>query len=282
MSQQANLSPSIGQKDWREARTVTAGIDIGSSSAQAVIFADDEICCYSSVRTGANSERTAWKALNAALEGTGLTLDNIQHTVATGYGRVIVPFAQKNLTEIACHARGAHWFLPGVRTVLDMGGQDCKAIRCDENGKVTQFLLNDKCAAGTGRSMEIMAEIMEISLDEIGPRSLSVDGQPKPVSSTCVVFARSEALTLLRRGMPVNEILAAYCDALARRIFNLIQRIGMEEEFVISGGIAKNQGVVSRITERFGVRPQVCFEPQLVGAVGAALFARALLERRAR
>ena len=200
--------------------------------------------------------------------------------MATGYGRVVVPFADKNITEITCHARGAHFFTPTVRTILDMGGQDCKAIRCDEKGKVTTFLMNDKCAAGTGRAMEVMAGLLGIRLEDIGPLSLEAKGKEIKVSNTCVVFAKSEVLSLMRQGEPTNRILAGLCDGVADRVKSLVRIVGVEEDFVISGGISKNLGVVRRIEEKLGLKAHICFEPQIVGAVGAALLAAEILKKR--
>jgi bzd-type benzoyl-CoA reductase Q subunit len=269
-------------RDWTTAKTITAGVDVGSVSSQTLVLTENEIFCYSNIYTGSSSPDSARKAMNIALEGTGIKLEDIQFTVGTGYGRVNVPFADKTITEISCHAKGAHWLLPSARTILDMGGQDCKAIRCDEKGKVTQFLMNDKCAAGSGRSMEVLAELLSVPLEDIGPRSLDIKKEPPTVSSTCVVFAKSEALSLLRGGVPLNEVIAAYCDALAHRVYTLVSRIGMEEDFMISGGIAKNIGVVRRVEKLFGVKAHISFEPQIIGALGAALFARELLEKSAR
>ena len=266
-------------KDWRKAKVITAGVDVGSVSSQALVLVDNEIFCYSNAYTGSSSPDSAYKAMNMALEGTGMRIADIKFIVGTGYGRVNVPFAQKAVTEISCHAKGAHWFFPSVRTILDMGGQDCKAIRCDEMGRVTEFIMNDKCAAGCGRSMEILSELVSVPIEELGPRSLEIKGEPPKISSTCMVFAKSEALSLLRGGVPVNEVIAAYCEALAYRVYTLVSRIGMEEDFVISGGIAKNVGVVRRIEKLFGVKAHISFEPQIVGALGAALFAVTFLER---
>jgi benzoyl-CoA reductase subunit A len=202
--------------------------------------------------------------------------------VSTGYGRIVVPFAQKNVSEISCHARGASFLEPSTRTILDMGGQDCKAIRCDERGKVSSFMMNDKCAAGAGRSMGIMSDLVGVPLEQIGPLSLEATSGGVPISSTCVVFARSEVLGYLRDGVSRAEILAGACDALVKRVSGLLKKVGVEPEFVISGGIAKNVGVVRRLEERFGVQAKICFEPQIVGALGAALFARDLAAKRAK
>lgn len=267
--------------DWRRGSIITGGVDVGSVSTQAVVMVDGEPYCYANMRTGFDSPDSANRAMKWALEGTSLTLENIHYTVGTGYGRVNVPFAQRAITEIACHARGANFMYGSrVRTILDMGGQDCKAIRCDERGKVVSFLMNDKCAAGTGRGMEVFADLLGVPINEIGELSLKVEEEPPPVSSTCVVFAKSEASALLRAGWPKEKVIAAYCSAMAHRVGILLERIGVEKEFAITGGIAKNIGVVSRLEKELGVQAlKSKYDSQLAGAMGAALFAQALVDK---
>lgn len=267
--------------DWRKADIITTGVDVGSVSSQAVIMCDGELYAYASMRTGPDSPNSALSAINWAMEDTGLTLNDIHFKVGTGYGRVNVPFANKAITEIACHARGANYMYgPTVRTILDMGGQDCKAIHCDGKGKVTSFLMNDKCAAGTGRGMEVFADLLGVSIEEVGERSLQVEEEPEPVSSTCVVFAKSEATSLLRSGWSTEKVLAAYCAAMAHRVISLLERNGMELDFAITGGIAKNVGVVSRIENEMGVKAlKPKYDNQIAGALGAALFAKALVRK---
>jgi bzd-type benzoyl-CoA reductase Q subunit len=267
--------------EWREADIISGGVDVGSVSSQVVIMTDGRLFAYSNMRTGSDSPDSARKAMSWALEDTGLALEDIQYVVGTGYGRVNVPFANRAITEIACHARGANYIYgPTVRTVLDMGGQDCKAIHCDERGKVTAFLMNDKCAAGTGRGMEVFADLLAVPIEEIGERSLDVDEEPPPVSSTCVVFAKSEATALLREGWPKNKVLAAYCSAMAHRVVTLLERIGVEEDFAITGGICKNIGVVKRLEDELGIKSLATdYDPQIAGAIGAALFAEALVKK---
>jgi bzd-type benzoyl-CoA reductase Q subunit len=224
---------------------------------------------------------SAQNAMNWALENTGLTLEQINFTVGTGYGRVNVPFADKTITEIACHARGANkMYGTSVRTLLDMGGQDCKAISCDERGKVTNFLMNDKCAAGTGRGMEVFADLLSLPIEEIGDLSFEVDEEPEPVSSTCVIFAKSEATGLLREGWPKNKVLAAYSSAMAHRVVSLLERIEIKPDFAITGGIAKNSGVVKRLEKEIGLKAlTTSYDTQIAGAFGAALFGQALFEK---
>jgi predicted CoA-substrate-specific enzyme activase len=168
-----------------------------------------------------------------------------------------------------------------VHTILDMGGQDCKAIRCDEKGKVTAFLMNDKCAAGTGRGMEVFADLLGVHINEVGKMSLQVAEEPPPVSSTCVVFAKSEASGLLRQGWPKEKVLAAYCSAMSHRVATLLDRIGIEKEFAITGGIAKNIGIVNRLSKELNVTPLKSeIDPQIAGALGGALFAKTLFEKK--
>lgn len=260
---------------------ITCGIDVGSVSTQAVIMLDGKLFAYSNTRTGSSSPESAKKALDWALETTGLPPDKIQYIVGTGYGRVNMPFANKTVTEIACHGRGANFIYGStVKTVLDMGGQDCKAIRIDEKGAVQSFLMNDKCAAGTGRGMEVFADLVSIPIEEVGALSLSVDKEPPPVSNTCVIFAKSEASALLEEGWEINKVLAAYCSAMAHRVVSLLQRVGVEKDFAITGGISKNVGVVKRIEKELGLealKPKI--DAQIAGAIGAALFAKAFLAK---
>ena len=272
---------------WKNKDLITAGIDVGSVGSKAAIMIDGEVYSYGVMRTGSNSPDSAKKALNWALEGTGLELKDFRYIVGTGYGRVNVPMANKAITEIACHAKGANYIWgSSVRTVLDVGGQDIKAIRCDDTGRVTSFLMNDKCAAGTGRGMEVFSDLLKIPIEEIGAVSLRVDEEPPPVSCTCVAFAKTEAMGLLRKGWSKEKVLAAYTRAMAVRMANLINRVGLEQELVITGGQSKNIGIVSRIENILGVKclpmpkwRESGLDPMVAGAIGAALLAKALYER---
>jgi len=272
---------TVPERDWRNASIITAGVDIGSVGSKATIMVDGELYAYSVMRTGGVSEDTAIKVTTWALEGTGLEVGKLHYVVGTGYGRVNVPFAKKTITEIACHARGAHYIYgPTVRTVLDIGGQDCKAIRCDEKGKVVSFLMNDKCAAGTGRGLEVFADLVSVPIQELGKVSLSVDQEPPPVSNTCVIFAKAESLALLRQGWPKERVAAAYHAAMADRIIDLLTRVGIEKDFVITGGVAKNIGIVQRLERLLNIKPlEPKMDPILAGALGAGLFAKALYEK---
>ena len=284
------VNPGI---DWKGGKFVTAGVDVGSVSSQAVVMVDGKLYAYSNTRTGSDSPDSAWKAVNLALQDSDMTVDNFDYCIGTGYGRVNVPMAQQAITEIACHARGANFMYgPEVKTVLDMGGQDCKAIRCDDRGKVLKFMMNDKCAAGTGRGMEVFADLIQVPVWEIGTRSFQIEKEPPAISSTCVVFAKTEVVSLLQEGVPENDIMAAYCAAMAHRVVELLNRLGVEEKFAITGGIAKNMGVVKRLEEEIKTQspeanwydPEMRdkglpFDTQIAGGIGAALFGFAMLER---
>ncbi len=268
--------------NWQDAKYVTVGIDVGSVSSQAVIMADGQIYAYGNLRTGWNSPDSASNTLQFALQATDLKEERLDYCVGTGYGRVNIPFADRCLTEIACHARGANFIYgPQVRTVLDVGGQDIKVLRCDEKGRVSNFIMNDKCAAGTGRGMEVFADLLGIPIDEIGDRSFQYEGQePEAVSNLCVVYAKSEATGLLRKGWPLERVLAAYCRAMTDRIYSLVQRLGVEREIAVTGGMAKNRGVMDRLMARIGLeRLQSRWDPQIAGAIGAGLFAYALCKK---
>ncbi len=265
---------------WKDAEFITAGIDVGSVSSQAVIMADGKMYAYGNMRTGSNSPDSAKNALEFALARTDMPQTGIHYCIGTGYGRVNVPMADRSVTEIACHAKGAN-FMYGdkTRTVLDVGGQDIKAIRCDDKGKVTNFLMNDKCAAGTGRGMEVFADLLSVPIGEVGDRSYEINEEPVPVSSACVVYAKTEATGLLRKGLSTNEVLAAYCAAMAERIFSLLQRVGIEPEFAVTGGMAKNKGVIGRLEKKIGLKPMNTeWDTQLAGGIGAALFGLALCQ----
>jgi len=267
--------------DWNEAKFITVGVDVGSVSSQAVVMADGEIFAYGNMRTGSDSPDSARNALNFALEETDMTEERTDYCIGTGYGRVNVPMADRSITEIACHARGANFIYgPEVRTVLDVGGQDIKAIQCDEKGKVTNFLMNDKCAAGTGRGMEVFSDLLGVPINDVGDRSFQVDEEPQAVSSTCVVYAKSEATGLLRKGWSTEEVLAAYCKAMAERIYSLVERVGVEAEFAVTGGMAKNRGVIDRLMPMIGLEHmETKWDTQIAGAAGAALFGYALCKK---
>ena len=259
-----------------------AGIDVGSLSAESVILGDGGIVAWNIIRARPNVEETARKSVEEALNKSHLSFNDLRYIVSTGYGRAVIAFSDKHVSEIACHAKGAHWLFPEIRTILDMGGQDCKAIRCDENGNAIDFIMNDKCAAGTGRFLELVASTLEAPLEDIGHLSLDIKEEPAVIDSYCAVFAQRDILMMVRKGRAVNDILAGICEAVAKRVVQLLKKVKVRPMLSVSGGIAKNVGVVKRIEDQLCMKSRIAFEPQIVGALGAALFARASFERGSR
>ncbi|MFX1343781.1 MAG: acyl-CoA dehydratase activase [Promethearchaeota archaeon] len=253
---------------------IVAGCDVGSLTGKAVILSDGKILSYSIVPTTPKPEITALNAMNRALENGNLTLDDIEFIVGTGYGRVKIPFANFEISELTCHGKGAHSFNPSIRTIIDVGGQDCKVIKVDQKGKILDFAMNDKCAAGTGRFLEVMAKTLELDLDDLGSISLESKNQAK-ITAQCSVFAETEVVSLMADGVEVSDIVAGIHDAIASRIMSLVYRVGLEEELTISGGVAKNIGVVTYLEKRMGVNAKkLPVDPQIIGALGAALIAQ--------
>ncbi|MNC29940.1 R-phenyllactate dehydratase activator [compost metagenome] len=240
---------------------------------------DGEIVGSAILRTGIHTEENGWNGLNAALENAGLSREDLDYVVATGYGRISAPYANKTVTEITCHAKGAHYIHPQTKTIIDMGGQDCKAIRLDQDGNVADFAMNDKCAAGTGRFLEVMANVFKVPLEELGPLSLRAT-EVLPVSSTCTVFAESETVSLLARGEKPENIIIGIHHAIANRIGGMFSRVGMENDVFFSGGVAKNVGMRKALEETLKVKiVEPRKDPQLAGAIGAAVIAEATWKR---
>ena len=277
-----NESASINEQlDWKKAKVIVAGVDVGAVSSKAVILLDGQPYAVSQVSTRTPKE-SAVKAMNAALKKTSLTLENIQYVVGTGRGRTQVAFAHKTISEIACGAAGAvHLWGPSVRTVLDAGGQSCKVIHCTEKGRATAFLWNDKCAAGIGRSIETFADLVKKDVMEIGDIALQ-SGKFSQLSDFCTVYAQSEALDLFRSKVPLEEVIAGYHHAMAKRISTLVGRAGMKKDFVIIGGLARNPGIVNGLESDLKVNrlsPKPEWDPTVIVALGAALFAEAFSRR---
>ena len=254
---------------------IVAGIDIGSITAETVILQDNQMLSSSIVPTGANSRTAAERSLTAALKQASLRQEDLAAIITTGYGRASFPSATKMITEITCHARGAFFVYPETRTVIDIGGQDSKVIRLDKKGRNVDFQMNDKCAAGTGRFLEVMARALEVKLEDLGRLSRSAQRTIK-ISSMCTVFAESEVVSLIADNQPQEVIIRGLHDAIADRILGMIRRVGVEEKVTLTGGVAKNEGVVQALEERLEVRVFVPPEPQIIGALGAALLARGL------
>jgi predicted CoA-substrate-specific enzyme activase len=271
-----------GQLDWKKAEVIAAGVDIGAVSSKALILLDGKSYAFSQVRTRTPKE-SASSAINAALAKTDLKLEKIHYLVATGCGRKQVQFAHKTVSEIVCGAAGAvHIWGPSVRTVLDIGGQSCKAIHCTEKGRATDFLWSDKCAAGIGRSMESFADLVKKEVTEMGDIALQSDHFPT-LSDFCSVYAQSEALDLMRDKVPVEQIIASYHNAMAKRISTLVARLGVKKDFVVIGGLARNQGIINwleNILEVSRLAPKPEWDPALIAALGAAIFADACHRRQ--
>ena len=258
---------------------VFAGIDIGSLSTDTVIIdGNGFILGYDVSPTGSNSIVAAHRSFDLVLGKLGLQPGDVASVVATGYGRVSTPFAHKTITEITCHARGAYDLFPETHTVIDIGGQDSKVIRVGPKGRVEDFAMNDKCAAGTGRFLEVMAKALEVELEEMGPLSMESTADIT-VSSMCTVFAESEVISLVAVGQPVTDIISGIHDSIANRICALVDRVGLTPQVTMTGGVAKNPGLVEKMEKKLGCRLNLPHEPQIVGALGAALLAREQLGR---
>ena len=249
----------------------TAGIDIGSTITKIVIKNETELRANVITPTGAEHRRLAHQVMRDVLANCSLSFDEIDYIVATGYGRINVPFADKQVTEITCHMRGVHWLFPNVKTIIDIGGQDSKGIKV-KDGRVVDFIMNDKCAAGTGRFFEVIADVLGVKLEEIGQRSL-LSEHPADISNLCTVFAEQEALMRLSEGTSVEDILAGIHKANACRIYTMVSRIKIEKDVAITGGGAKNIGLVKALEQKIGFPVVVAPEPLITGALGAALIA---------
>ena len=249
------------------------GVDSGSTSTNAVILDENRnMKAFAVVRTGAKSGESANKILKEILDKAGLKKEDIAWIVSTGYGRVSTPFADETVTEISCHGRGAHYFNPSIRTILDIGGQDSKGIKLNEQGEVTDFVMNDKCAAGTGRFLEMIARTLEVEIGELGPIALESTEEIE-ITSMCSVFAESEVISLIANNKEKADIANGICRAIANKSYSLLKRVGMEPNFMMTGGVAKNPGVIRAVEEKIGAKLYICPEPEIVGATGAALYA---------
>jgi len=254
---------------------ITAGIDIGSITAKAAIFEDGKLLAAKVIFTGYNAELAGQKVYDEVLNEVGLGKIAIEKIVSTGYGRNSVKFADKSYTEIMCHAAGAHFLNPHVRSIIDIGGQDSKAILLDDKGKVKNFVMNDKCAAGTGRFLEVMARALEVNLDDFGAMSIK-SKQPSKISSLCTVFAESEVISLIAKGEQRQDIVAGIHESIAARVSSMVGRVGIKEPVMITGGVARNIGVVHALEKKLGMKIEVSPYAQVNGAIGAAFLAASL------
>ncbi|HEY4685656.1 MAG TPA: acyl-CoA dehydratase activase [Dehalococcoidia bacterium] len=250
-----------------------AGVDVGSTQTKAIILDERrEIVGRSLIDTGAYVSQAAERAFQEAVEDAGLRREDIGYVVGTGYGRFKVTFGDAQITEISCHARGANLIFPGTRTVIDMGGQDAKGIKIGESGDVKDFVMNDKCAAGTGRFLANSAEALGLSLDAIGPLSLK-GTSPVRLSTVCAVFVESDIMSYMAQGKKVEDILAGVHSAIASRTVALVRRVGIEAEVTFTGGVSRNLGMVKALEEKLQLPVNVSFESHYMGAIGAALLA---------
>ena len=247
------------------------GLDIGSTMTKVAIVNEDTLISLVGP-TGPEHRKLAHRVMEDALAKLNLPFKDITYVVATGYGRVNVPFADKQITEISCHARGVASLVPTARTVIDIGGQDCKGIKLN-NGKAVDFAMNDKCAAGTGRFLEVIAEALGVKLEDLGELSLKAE-RVAEISNTCTVFAEHEVVSKLTEGIPLEELIAGLHEAIATRIFGTVNRLKIEKDVVVTGGGAKNIGLVKALEDKLGYPAIVPSEPLLTGAIGAALLGK--------
>jgi predicted CoA-substrate-specific enzyme activase len=252
-----------------------AGIDLGSTMTKVVIIdRDEKICASVANHTGAEHRHLANIVMEEVLKQAGLSFDEMSCVIATGYGRINVPFADRQLTELTCHARGVASFFPSVRLAIDVGGQDAKGLKIN-GGKLVDFVMSDRCAAGTGRFLEVIANALGLKLEDLGDISLRAT-QKIPINNTCTVFAELEVINRISEGIPLADIVAGLHDAIANRVARLVRKLKIEPDVVFTGGVAKNIGMVKALKENLGCDVFVPEEPLLSGAIGAALLAREL------
>lgn len=256
---------------------IFAGVDVGAATAKAVVVSDGKVLGYAIMPTGHDVKLAAERVTAEALERSKVDrrIEELDYIISTGYARSAVDFSSRAVTEIICHAKGAHFLVAGVRTVIDIGGQDSKAIELDDRGNVQDFVMNDKCAAGTGRFLEVMANVLQVgSIDDMGPMSLN-SREPCSVSSTCTIFAESEVVSLRAAGTSREDLIAGVHRAIASRVALMASRLDIRPHVVFTGGVAKNVGVKQALEEALGLSVAVPDEPQIIGALGAALIAAA-------
>jgi len=251
----------------------SAGVDVGSTQTKSIVINEArQIVGRALIDTGANVIQAAENAYTRALEDGGIREEEVEYVIGTGYGRYKVTFGNTQVTEISCHARGAAHMFPATRTVLDMGGQDTKAIRVGGNGEIIDFCMNDKCAAGTGRFLGAAASALEIPLPNLGPTAMKAE-RPVRISTTCTVFAESEVLSWLGKGKKIEDILMGVHQSIAKRSIGLMRRVGVEDQVTFTGGVAKNIGMIYALEDNLGIKLNVSDDSHFMGALGAALFA---------
>lgn len=250
------------------------GCDVGSTTGKAVVLYGEEIVSHCVAASTTKPQETARMVMEEAIRRAGQSsVDDLEYIVGTGYGRTKIPFADECMSEITCHARGAHWLDPEIRTVVDVGGQDCKAISLNETGRVVEFVMNDRCAAGTGRFFEAMSRALGCTLEDISALANQSE-TPATISSQCSVFAESEVVTLINEGVELNDIIAGINNSVANRLFGMVRRIGFRKELAVTGGCSKNHGLAKALEAKLDAKvTTLAHDPQIAGAVGAALIA---------
>ncbi|ETR69998.1 MAG: CoA-substrate-specific enzyme activase [Candidatus Magnetoglobus multicellularis str. Araruama] len=253
---------------------IVAGCDVGSLTAKAVILKDKQIIASGIVRSKARPQKSAENAMSEALSKCGVKQSDIQFCVGTGYGRNQISFVDHVVSEITCHAKGAKFLIPSVKTIIDIGGQDCKIMKIDQHANVINFLTNDKCASGTGRFLEVMAQVLNIDISDLGGMTKQ-SNSPITLASTCTVWAQADVIKHINDGVPHEDIGAGINTAMANRVSILVRSIKPEKDICMTGGVAKNQGVISVMEKILGQRVKKIrkFDPQLAGAIGAAILA---------
>ncbi len=252
---------------------IVAGCDVGSLTVKAVLIEDGEILGHEISPASANAVRSATTVMDKLLKRFNLSYSDIHFCISTGYGRRIMPFANDNMSEISCHARGAHFLAPSIRTIIDIGGQDYKAIKVDENGKLETFLMNDKCAAGTGRTMELAAESLGVDISELGPLSLQ-SSDPVNFNFVCSFLIQIEVKQLVLEEANIADIAAGVNNLTAYRVASVVRTLPHKKDIVMTGGLAKNIGVVKGLEAKLGIDfVPLSYDPQIIGAIGAAVFA---------
>ena len=254
---------------------ITAGVDIGSTTSKSLIMKDGIVLSYVIGPSSANPPKIAEVVFEESCARAGIARAEVRLIIGTGYGRAKVLFANDNVSEISCHGAGAHFLMPEVRTVIDIGGQDCKAVSLDDSGRLKNFAMNDKCAAGTGRFLDMMSRILEVKVEELG----NLDSQsksPVSISNVCSVFAESEVINLVNEGAHVPDIVKGLHMSLTNRVAVLVNRVGLREKIVVTGGVAKNKGVIRALGQKLGLditHLDGIIDPQIIGALGAAVLA---------
>ena len=255
---------------------ITAGVDIGSTASKALVMINGTALAYVIGPSSANPARTASEVFRESCRKAGINEKDVAYVVGTGYGRANVAFANENVSEISCHAAGAYSVMPEVRTIIDIGGQDCKAISLENDGRLKNFAMNDKCAAGTGRFLDVMARVLEVGVEDLG----AIDGEsqrPASISNVCSVFAESEVINLINEGVAVSDIIRGLHISLTNRVSVLVNRVGLKAELAVTGGVAKNSGVIRALSEKLGISINTLdarIDPQIIGALGAAVVAK--------